>query len=524
MSRTDNAMSDGLRNVALRRMADVRDDVPTWAWIHDGRGRIAAGTLILFAGRPGAGKSTCARAFAAKITRGTLPGAWDGTPTNVAYIAREEALEFVVVPSLRAHDADLTRVFYPEVTVGSDEVPLRVDDMAALTRALKDAGVKFVVVDPLMSMLGAKTDAHRNNEVRAQLEPWSRLAEDIGGVVLGVAHLNKSGSGDVVAGITGSSAFGEVARAVFGFVKDPDSESGDRIMSQEKNSLGDESLALVYRITEAEVRTSTGKTAGVGRFDIVGASDRSAGDVLRDAGRGDAGGDDRTAAANWLQDYLTEHGTAPRKDVIAAGAAEKFALATLKRAASRLGVVSTTSGFPRVANWALPSPAGSGVPHGEPTEPTEPTGDSGVQKHALTCTDPVGSQLAHSVAGEPTGEPTAKRALTCADDSPASQLAQSAQLAHVSPEPTPPKEPTVNLALSTTHTTCVECHITLPSSVRGDRCIDCAEGGWLRPTDPADEPPTPAPKRVVSLDSWLSQRSTGVWRRSGQPVHPGGSA
>ena len=250
--------SDFQRRVVLRRASDVHDDVPTWAWTYGGRGRIALGTAALFAGRPGAGKSTSARWLSSQVTTGTLEGCWMGTPGNVAYIAREEAVEYIVKPSFRAHGADLGRVYFPEAETlidgESSTGPVTVGDIASLTEQLIEADVHLVVVDPLMSMLGSKTDVNRNNEVRAILDPWRTLAEQINGVVLGVAHLNKSGNGDVVAGINGSSAFGEIARAVFGFAKDPQSEDGDRVMSQEKNSLGDETLALRYRTTSTDSR------------------------------------------------------------------------------------------------------------------------------------------------------------------------------------------------------------------------------------------------------------------------------
>lgn len=97
-----------------------------------------------------------------------------------------------------------------------------------------------------MATLGGDVDAHRSNEVRERLKPWVDLAEQIDGVVLGIVHLNKSGNGDIVAGSNGSSAFGELARAAFGFVKDPDCDDGDRVMSQEKNSLGAEDLETLH--------------------------------------------------------------------------------------------------------------------------------------------------------------------------------------------------------------------------------------------------------------------------------------
>ena len=79
-------------------------------------------------------------------------------------------------------------------------------------------------------------------------------------------HLNKSGNGDVVAGINGSSAFGEVARSIFGFAKDPNSEEGDRVMSQEKNSIGNEGAAWTYRIEGKEITNTQGKTGSFGTF------------------------------------------------------------------------------------------------------------------------------------------------------------------------------------------------------------------------------------------------------------------
>lgn len=273
--------------VELTAFDTVDDDVPTWAWEHDGRGRIPVGGMTLFAGRPAAGKSTSARWFAAQVSRGTLPGAWQGQPHGVAYIAAEESAKYSVKPSLRAAGADTSRVYFPETVVQSaDDEAIRYSyvpahAMGQLAATLKAHDVRLVVVDPLMATLGGDVDAHRSNEVRERLKPWVDLAEEIDGVVLGIVHLNKSSNGDIVAGINGSSAFGELARAAFGFVKDPDSDDGDRVMSQEKNSLGSEDLALTYRLDPQEVTTSSGKTAEMPRFTIVGPSDRSAGEILR---------------------------------------------------------------------------------------------------------------------------------------------------------------------------------------------------------------------------------------------------
>src|SRR5690606_38268685 len=112
----------GFRAVQLSSFADQQDDVPVWAWEHGGKGRIAVGTLALFAGRPGAGKSTGGRWMAAQVSNGTLAGHWHGNPANVAYIAAEESARYVVKPGLRAAGADLRRVFMPRVELDGEEV------------------------------------------------------------------------------------------------------------------------------------------------------------------------------------------------------------------------------------------------------------------------------------------------------------------------------------------------------------------------------------------------------------------
>ncbi|WP_168705583.1 AAA family ATPase, partial [Gordonia paraffinivorans] len=359
------------RRLVLRKASEIRDDVPDWAWTYGDHGRIARGTVALFAGRPGAGKSTAARWFAAHATQGTLEGCWHGQPTNVAYIAREEAVEFIVKPSLRAHGADLDRVFFPEVevtteTLGQEVLPVTVGDMDALRDALIAAGVGLVIVDPLMALAGAKTDINRNNEVRAVLDPWRRLAEAINGVAIGVAHLNKTGNGDVVAGINGSSAFGEIARAVFGFAKDPNDEDGGRVMSQEKNSLGDESLALRYAIESTEVRTDSGRVAELGRFVILGDSDRTVGEVLRDAARPDERQDRYGEIVDWLREFIGT-GAVEAVEVYKAGDSAGYSKDQLKRAKARAGIIAVRPVNPGPWYWTHPDTS----EQGERTTPVE---------------------------------------------------------------------------------------------------------------------------------------------------------
>lgn len=341
---TSELMAAQSRRVVLSPFADELDDVPVWAWEYDGKGRIPIGAVTLFAGRPGAGKSTAGRWLAASASTGTLSGCWMGKPINVAYLSTaEESAKYVVKPGLRAAGADLSRVLRPRVQFAGEDVRfLSSRDMDDLTDLLIEHQVRLVIVDPLMATIGAKTDINRNNEVRDLIEPWARLAERIDGAVIGIAHLNKSGNGDVVAGINGSSAFGEVARAVFGFAKDPESDDSDRIMSQEKNSIGEEDLAITYRIESQKVTTDSGKQADVGRFVVVGNSDRSVGEVLRTAG---IGGRDESAPRSkevddWLLDVLSD-GPVESNEIFKSAKGAGYSTDQVRRAKNRINKTGT---------------------------------------------------------------------------------------------------------------------------------------------------------------------------------------
>jgi hypothetical protein len=269
------------RQITWRTAAEISDRCPEWAWSYRGGGRLMRSTLVLFAGRPEAGKSTAARWFAAGYTNGTIGGCFYRQPQNVAYIATEESLECMVKPSLRAVQADMSRVYFPEVQMDGHRVRLLSDlDEDALTAELRDRGITIVIVDPLMSAIASATNINKNNETRSYIEPWARIAETINGLTIGIVHLIKAPGGDIVAAINGSSAFGEVARAVIAFARDPQSDDDECVLSQEKNNAGRRDLALKYTVESATVTTDDLLPAEVGRFVIGDPSDRRVADVI----------------------------------------------------------------------------------------------------------------------------------------------------------------------------------------------------------------------------------------------------
>jgi hypothetical protein len=339
------------RQIQWQTAAEIKDAVPVWAWEYDGKGRIQLGTLALFAGRPGAGKSTAARWFAAQATRGLLEGRWHDQPQQVAYIATaEESTRYTITPGLRAAGADLGKIHYPSVYHDGESTQLlSILDEQMLIDYLLTHGITIVVVDPLMSTISAASDVNKNNEVRAQIQPWARIADAINGIVIGVAHLRKNNTGDVVSAVTGSSAFGEVARAIFGFAKNPMDDT--RVMSQHKNSTGYEDLSLAYEIVSAPVVVSTGETADFGTFKIIGPSEITVEDILVDHGANQSG--PGIECQRWLADYLSVEGPARSRDVKKEAAKEGFSERTVERAAKKLKLLIESKGFPRTTYWSV---------------------------------------------------------------------------------------------------------------------------------------------------------------------------
>lgn len=350
----DTAMGE-IRRIMLTTLNDIASAAPIWVWEYGGHGRIQLGTLCLMAGRPGAGKSNAARWFAAGFSNGTVDGCFYGHPVNVAYISpAEESHAYVIKPGLIAAGADPARIYFPDVVDDTGEPTRLLSALheVELTKVFLESAVRVVIVDPVMSTIPGQVDVNRNNETRAYVEPWARIAGNIDGVVLGVAHLVKHPGSDLVAAINGSSAFGEVARSIFGFVKDR--ASGDRVMSQVKNSAGFEDLSLTYAITSAEVPVDSGEIAEVAAFAITGLSTLDAAELL-DADRDtEAVVGRRDIAQLWLQDYLESEGRARPVKIIAAGKDEGHARSTLYRAAKKIGVEVDYEGMPRIAWWRLP--------------------------------------------------------------------------------------------------------------------------------------------------------------------------
>lgn len=342
-----------LRKLALTPASAIRPRRVRWLW----KDRIAYGTLALLAGREGLGKSTLGYKLAADVTNGTLEGEDWGTPRAVLVCAAEDSWEHTIVPRLIAAGANLTMVYRVEIETW-DGMRLGLSlprDWTEAETAAKETGAGLMVLDPLMSVIDAKLDTHRDREVRQALEPLAALADRARMAILGLIHHNKSGSTDALQLVMGSKAFAAVARSVHTCIPDPDDETETRkLFATSKNNLGRLDLPVLgFTITSHPVETEDDGLAWTGRLHWTGEVNVSMNDIMRSAADPERGA--TAEASAWLTDYLTDiGGTAAKVDIEKAGRVAGHAPRTLQRARERLRYEVSSEGFPRRTFWSIP--------------------------------------------------------------------------------------------------------------------------------------------------------------------------
>ena len=346
----DQSDDVAVRRVRLTPASSIKPRPVRWTWLD----RVPLGEVTLTPGKGGVGKSTFHAWLIAHLTRGTLPCAHSGSSRTCIIAASEDSWERTIVPRLLVAGADMGMVYRVDVvTITDHETSLTLPvDCAALEAEIVRVAAVLLSVDPLMSTISGTLDSHKDHDVRQVLEPLARLADRTGCAVLGNAHFNKSAGSDPMSLIMGSAAFGNVARAALGFAQDTEAEDGGCVISQVKNNLGRLDLpSLRYVIEGATVETDEGP-ASVGRLVMLGESDRSVSDILRDRGEDDDP-EERDYAATWLREMLGG-GRVDSTAVYAAAKVAGISKDQAKRAKKRIQAVATHPEIPGPWYWSLP--------------------------------------------------------------------------------------------------------------------------------------------------------------------------
>lgn len=333
--------------------SDIEPVDVEWLWPT----RIPAGRITLLVGLPGKGKSLVTIDAAAPVSTGMYWPDGSSCPRGTAIlITAEDNPNDTIRPRLDAAGADVGRVGLLSMLRRGDangrpiETPFTLADVAELEKELaRLPDCKLVVIDPIGAFLGGRTDAHRDNEVRAVLGPVAALAEKYGPAVVVVAHRRKS-IGTLADDLAlGSRAFTGLARAVWHVTPDPD-DKARRLFLPGKNNLAPEGHGLAFTIW-GDPPALNWESSPV----LMNADDCLAAESK--ASKPGPKADVRQHAVAWLRTALA-NAPRPAKELMdEAREAACIAPATLRRAREELRIEAYREQVPGPWFWRLPQGA-----------------------------------------------------------------------------------------------------------------------------------------------------------------------
>lgn len=342
----ENQPGDIAPRVELVNGADIKPESVSWLW----DGWLAVGKFHVMAGAPGTGKTTIALALAATLTTGgRWPDRTRAKPRDVLIWSGEDDPKDTLAPRLLSCGADMRRIHFVGGVFDLDgKRPFDpATDIGVLQDGIARAGdVGLLVIDPIVSAVAA--DSHKNGEVRRGLQPLVDLGLMTGCAILGISHFSKGTSNrDPVERVTGSIAFGALARVVLATAKINDEGNGSwRLLARAKSNIGPDTGGFRYDLEQAELQEHPGVFAS--RILWGDTVEGSARELLATAETppDPDGGESVASVATWLQDLLSEEGgRVDRRDVMRAANAMGHKERTVHRAREKLGLVVKQSGF-----------------------------------------------------------------------------------------------------------------------------------------------------------------------------------
>ena len=257
-----------------------------------------------------------------------------------------------MVPRLIAAGADLTRIhFIGDVKIGDE---IRSFDPAIDINALNHAAtrigdISLLIVDPVVNAVAG--DTHKNGEVRRALQPLVDFGEKLGCAVLGISHFSKGTNGkDPLERVTGSLAFGALARIVLATAKITDEETTKRIFCRAKSNIGLDHGGFEYDLHQRELEGYKGIFPSYLIWGQV--VEGSARELLTENGT-DNGGSEVDEAVQFLRDLLAG-GAMPQKEIEQDYKGAGYSLSTIKKAKKRLGIISKKDGMAGGWSWSFP--------------------------------------------------------------------------------------------------------------------------------------------------------------------------
>lgn len=397
------------RRVLLTPASQIKTRRQKWFWEPSkGSGVVPLGTATIAAGKGGEGKTTFMLDLAARGSRGELHGDLWGQKITTIIIGPEDDWDTVMVPRLKAADADLDRIFKIDVETTIDDLDPRQHslkfplDTDMIAEAVKETGAKMVLVDPAPSLMHG--DMNKVQDVRMSYEPLIALAQREELALILINHFGKGG-GSVSAKLSGSHAWRDLTRSYLAFATDE--ETGERIFSQDKANYSETLASYKFALESVDVTTDDGDTASVARVNFLGETDQTVGDIInREPSADPDEQDDRNAAQEFLLDFIKSHDDweAKASDCLKKGRGAGFSDNEMKHARRRSKdpkVISAKSGFGAGWVWRIDPSEGA---------TQEPVSGEGATQNPEGAEGATPTRMAPSLA--PSEESTQGAALT----------------------------------------------------------------------------------------------------------------
>lgn len=332
-------------DVKLTRASTVSIKPIDWLW----NGWIARGKFNVLAGQAGTGKTTIALSIASTITNGGMFPDGSKSPIGSVLIwSGEDGISDTLIPRLIAVGANLEKVHFLDDVIADFEnrsFNPATDMQGLLFKAYEIEDLALLILDPIVNAVTG--DGNSNNNVRQSLQPIVDFAEKLNCAVIGITHFNKGSQGkDPLERVTGSLAYGALARVVLAAAKITDGDESKRIFCRTKNNLGLDTGGFEFELDQKTVQdginasyTSWGQALEGNAIDLIGTSENH----------------QTSDCVSYLEELLAG-GRMPVNEILRDGSNCGFSKDQLHRAKTKLQIKSHRDGFGRdsVYYWDLP--------------------------------------------------------------------------------------------------------------------------------------------------------------------------
>ena len=225
-------MPQAWQSLGLVRLSDVEPVEVSWLW----KPWMPRKHMTLLEGDSDVGKSYLQLLVVAAMTNGRLPNGEDleGGPINVLLLASEDEADDTLVPRLAKLGADRSCIFHE-----SRIFPLDADGIDRLESLIRACNATLVIIDPILSYVGAAVNINAANEVRPVFAALRSLYSRLNVAGWHVRHHGKSFEGKSIKHMgIGSVDIRAVHRSQMVVQWHPDVK-GLRLVTHEKHNMSE---------------------------------------------------------------------------------------------------------------------------------------------------------------------------------------------------------------------------------------------------------------------------------------------